>query len=116
MQERVKTRTLALHAVEIGDFSTVAGARSQILTHAVDLEDNRQRSAPVTIGAHTFVGTGVIILKGASLADCCVVAAGSVYGLKSSTPFGLYGGIPAVRIKDLSPDLKYFTRTEGVVH
>ncbi len=40
--------------VSIGDFSTFAGFRSQILTHSIDIEACCQTSAPVSIGRYCF--------------------------------------------------------------
>ncbi|MBL4654103.1 MAG: acyltransferase, partial [Flavobacteriales bacterium] len=42
--------------VKIGKYSTFAGFRSQILTHAVDLLDCKQASHPVLIGDYCFIG------------------------------------------------------------
>ena len=38
------------NSVTIGKFTTFAGFQSQILTHTIDLAQNRQVSAPVSIG------------------------------------------------------------------
>jgi len=53
-------------AVTVGRFATLAGFRSQILTHSISLAESRQRCRPVVIGEYTFVGTGSIILPGSS--------------------------------------------------
>ena len=48
--------------VVVGEYSTVAGWRSQILTHAIDVRLSRQSAESVSIGRYCFVGTGVVIL------------------------------------------------------
>lgn len=102
--------------VTIGAFSTLAGFRTQILTHSIDVTLSRQMTAPVFIGRYCFVGTSCILLKGAQLPDCSVLAAGSVLSSREQQPYGLYSGVPAKRSKELDPELLYFKRTEGFVH
>jgi len=99
----------------IGDFSTFAGFRSQILTHSIDIALSSQSSAPVTVGKYCFVGTGSILLKGSSLPDKSVLGAGSVL-TKSQTEGGsLYAGNPARHIKYFDGSENYFSRIDGIV-
>jgi hypothetical protein len=102
--------------VTIGEFTTVAGWRSQIVTHAIDLRASTQSAAPVTIGRYCFLGTGVILLKGANLPDYCVLAAGSVLAKPMSAMSTLYSGVPAVAVSTLDTGGGYFTRAVGFVH
>jgi len=101
--------------VDIGEFATVAGARSQILTHAIDFKRNRQVSAPVRVGRYCFVGTACIVLKGSELPDCSVLAAGSSLSRAYTDTFTLYSGVPAKPVKPLDRDAEYFRRTRGFV-
>lgn len=101
--------------VEIGEFTTFAGWGSQILTHAIDLKDNRQSSAPVKIGSHSFVGTRCILLKGSALPDRSVLAAGSSLTTRETETDSLYSGVRAERIRTLDTRSGYFTRTTGFV-
>lgn len=101
--------------VVLGEYSTFAGFRSQLLTHSIDIAAACQRSAPVTIGSYCFIGTGSILLPGSVLPDFCVLAAGSVMTEKLEHEFSLYGGVPARKIKELSRGSAYFTRTEGFI-
>lgn len=103
------------NSVNIGKFTTVAGFRSQILTHTIDLEQNRQASAPVRIGDYCFVGTNSVLLGGSALPDFCVLGAKSLLQKNFAETYHLYGGVPARPIRKLSPDCKYFRRTEGFV-
>lgn len=102
--------------VYIGDYTTVAGIRSQIMTHSIDPYECRQDAKPVKIGKYCFLGTGCIILPGAVLPDYCVLGAGSVLNKAHSEPCMVYAGSPAMPKKCLSIDeVKYFHRTKHVV-
>ncbi|MDA9543899.1 hypothetical protein ACM43_04890 [Bradyrhizobium sp. CCBAU 45321] len=102
--------------VTIGQFSTFAGWRSQLLTHSIDVSQSRQTSDPVQIGRFCFVGTGVIILKGASLPDYSVLAAGSVLIDRPTEEYTIYGGVPARPVGKLPRETMYFNRGSGFVH
>jgi acetyltransferase-like isoleucine patch superfamily enzyme len=101
--------------VRIGAFATFAGWHSQVISHSFDFRASRQDAAPVTVGAHAFVGSRCILLKGSALPDKSVLGAGSVYEASESRPHGLYRGNPAVRIGELPEDLGYFHRTSGFI-
>ncbi len=103
------------NSINIGAFSTLAGFRSQFLTHSIDLRDSIQRSRPIFIGRYCFVGTGVIILGGAKLPDKSVLGAGSVLIHEYLEESMLYAGAPAKAIKSLETNCGYFVRTEGFV-
>jgi acetyltransferase-like isoleucine patch superfamily enzyme len=101
--------------ITIGPFATIAGFRSQILTHSIDLAVNRQNSTEVKIGAYCFIGTGCIVLPGASLPDYCVLGAGAVLNEALTESHTLYAGVPARAVKKLPADTGYFTRPRGFV-
>jgi hypothetical protein len=103
------------NSVTIGKFTTFAGFQSQILTHSIDLERNRQASAPVRIGDYCFVGTNSVLLGGSVLPDYCVLGAKSLLNKSFSETHQLYAGVPAKPLQSLSPDLPYFHRSEGLV-
>lgn len=102
-------------AVSVGDYATVAGVRSQLFTHSIDLSQNIQESKGVRIGAYGFVGTSTVLLPGSALPDFSVLAAGSLLNKAHREPYGLYAGQPAARIRELPHDLAYFNRTQGFV-
>jgi acetyltransferase-like isoleucine patch superfamily enzyme len=104
------------NSVQIGRFTTFAGARSQILTHSIDLHECRQSSKPVRIGEYCFVGTGCVLLAGSALPDYSVLGACSLLNKEFSEPYFLYAGNPARAIKQLPEDLAYFKRLTGFVH
>jgi len=101
--------------VDIGEFAIIGGARSQILTHAIDFKRNRQVSAAVRIGRYSFVGTSCVLLKGSELPDCSVLAAGSSLSRAFGDTFTLYSGVPAKPVKLLDRDAEYFRRKRGFV-
>ncbi len=103
------------NTVAIGEFTTVAGARAQILTHAIDFRSNRQVSAPVRIGRYCFLGTACVVLKGSRLPDCSILAASSCLNRSFEATFSLYSGVPAARVKDLDHEALYFRRSQGFV-
>lgn len=102
--------------LSIGEFSTLAGWHSQILTHAIDFIEPRQRAQSVTIGNYCFVGTRAIFLPGASLPNYSILAAGGVVHKKMQDPYTLYGGVPAAPVKSLDKSLGYFNRVQGHIY
>jgi acetyltransferase-like isoleucine patch superfamily enzyme len=101
--------------VYLGQFATLGGWRSQVLTHAIDFESNRQTCAPVLVGEYSFVGTQVVVLPGATIPPRSVVAAGSVVVSGLAEERVTYAGAPAKRIKALTGDERYFARMTGPV-
>jgi acetyltransferase-like isoleucine patch superfamily enzyme len=102
--------------ISIGRFSTIAGYRSQLLTHSIDLLENRQDSSPIHIGEYTFVGTNSVILGGGVLPPYSVLGAKSLLNKPFTIPWKLYGGVPAKMLADISPEAKYFSRKDGFVY
>jgi acetyltransferase-like isoleucine patch superfamily enzyme len=101
--------------VVVGAYATVAGYRSQILTHSVDLKECRQDAKPVRIGRYSFIGTACTILGGAVVPDHSVLGAGSLLNKAFEESFRLYAGVPAKAVSHLDADMKYFTRSTGYI-
>lgn len=97
--------------VTFGEFATMGGYRSVILTHSADLIRNRMRCAPVTIGERSAVLSNVLILTGTSVAPRSIVSAGSVVNTPLTKEFTFYRGNPAEAVRQLPEDLGYFVRT-----
>lgn len=104
------------NVIQIGNFVTVAGYSSQLLTHSINIELNIQDSLPITIGDYCFVGTASTILGGASLPAYCVLGANSLLNKSFTNTYRLYGGNPARELKELSQEFKYFKREVGFVY
>lgn len=101
--------------IEIGAFSTIAGYRSQLLTHSIDVFTNRQDSAPISIGDYAFVGTNVVILGGSTLPSRSVLGAKSLLNKAFYDEWTLYAGVPAKPLQAISDEAAYFSRAEGFV-
>jgi maltose O-acetyltransferase len=83
------------------------GPRCQLITsvHEVTSDPSARAShypyyRPITIGAGGWLGAGVVVLAGVTIAEGCVIAAGAVV-TRDTEPNGLYGGVPARRLKEL---------------
>ena len=101
--------------VRLGAFSTLAGYRSQLITHSIDLAAGRQSSEPIEIGEYCFVGTEVVVLGGSNLPHHSVLGAKSLLNKKWEEPYQLYGGVPAKPLRQLPEEMEYFRRQEGFV-
>ena len=101
--------------ISVGAFSILAGVRSSVLTHEIDLYRSIQMTKSVWIDDYCFIGTGCTLTSGCTIPRNCVLAAGSVNGNELNEPKSLYGGVPARKIKDLDDDTKFFTRQAGFV-
>jgi NDP-sugar pyrophosphorylase family protein len=102
--------------VELGAFSGIAGARSQLVTHGIEPITSRQTCAPIIIGDFTMIGSGSILLKGVKVPDRCIVSAGSVVSHVKPESYSLIAGNPAVQIRKLPETAKFFARTENVIY
>lgn len=56
--------------------------------------------SPIVVKKGSWIGIDSTILPGVTIAEGCVIAAGSVV-TKSTQPNGLYAGVPALRKKNL---------------
>lgn len=103
-------------SITIGDFTTVGGFSSQLLTHSINFELNRQDCRPIRIGGYCFVGTNAVLLGGAVLPDYSILSAKSLLNKPLQESYWLYGGVPAAPLRTLPRDYGYFNRDSGVVH
>jgi acetyltransferase-like isoleucine patch superfamily enzyme len=103
------------NSISIGPFTIIAGYHSQLLSHAIDLQHNRQHSQPIRIGSHCFVGTSCVILGGSALPDHSVLGALSLLNKAHTETWSLYAGQPAQRLKAIDPSAAYFSRSLGFV-
>ena len=101
--------------ITIGRFSTLAGFRSQLLTHSIDLVTCRQDAKAINIGEYCFIGTACTILGGTVIPDHSVVGANALLNAIYRDSYRLYAGVPAREVSRLDPGMKYFTRTKGFV-
>ena len=101
--------------IRIGAFATVGGFRSQLITHSIDFARSRQTAKPIDIGEYCFTGTNSVLLGGSTLPHHSILGAQSLLNKKWDEAYRLYAGVPAKPVKELSPDMGYFSRTEGFV-
>lgn len=81
------------------------GPQVMIHTSAHDIGGPEQRCStqrvkPVKIGNGVWLGLRTCVLPGVTVGDGCVIAAGAVVAADCE-PNGLYGGVPARRLRDL---------------
>ena len=91
----------ALSRVEIGDRTRIAN-NVVIVDHDHDYMHGYRGyiTAPVIIGSDVWIGANAVILKGTSIGDGAVIAAGAV--VAKSVPKGaVVGGVPAKVLKEL---------------
>lgn len=63
------------------------------------------KTAPIVIEDYAFIGAGSFILKGVTVGNASVVAAGAVV-TKDIPPFEIWGGNPAKKIGEVKTELK----------
>lgn len=61
---------------------------------------NLSTNVPITVGDRCWLGARVTVLPGVTIGDGVVVAAGAVV-TKDCEAHGVYGGVPAKRLRDL---------------
>ncbi|MBR5378407.1 MAG: acyltransferase [Bacteroidales bacterium] len=88
ISERVVIRDSDNHAI------VTESNRNEVSTMNVD----KQVSAPIVIRDHVWIGMNVIILKGVTIGEGAIVAAGSVVN-KDVPPHCMVAGIPAKVVK-----------------
>jgi maltose O-acetyltransferase len=98
---------VALAQITLGDRVGIAH-NSVIMTATHEMGPSYQRHGigtpkPVTIGDGCWLGGCVKVLPGVTIGKGCMIAAGSVV-TRDCEPDGLYGGVPAKRLKDLPID------------
>lgn len=84
--------------VTLEDSVVLAGRLSNLWTH------NRQDIAPVRIGAHCYVGSGIQMVPGSAVGPHCVVGLGAVITRQFTEDHVLIAGVPAKVIKPLDAD------------
>lgn len=102
--------------IVIGDFTTIAGVRSVFLSHGIDVDAGKQRSAAITIGSYCLVGTNCVVLGGSVLPNCSILGANSLLRDRHYETHRLYAGSPTRAIKPLSSDSAYFHRRQTIVY
>ena len=86
--------------IQIGDGALIGhNVVLATINHDLNPEENRKNHyAPITIGAHVWIGSNATILPGVTLGDWAVVAAGAVV-TQDAPPRTVVGGVPAKVLK-----------------
>lgn len=63
------------------------------------LGSTNNKTSPIRIGNHVWIGVNVTILKGVTIGDGCIIAAGAVVN-RDIPPYCLAGGVPARVLKE----------------
>lgn len=84
------------------------GMGTQFITNHHDVGPHENRAGidtgrSIVVETGCWLGAGVLVLPGVTIGAGCVVAAGAVI-TGDCAPDGLYAGVPARRVRDLSPD------------
>lgn len=86
--------------IQIGDGALIGhNVVLATVNHDLNPKENRKNYyAPITIGAHVWIGSNATILPGVTLGDYAVVAAGAVV-TQDVPPRTVVGGVPAKVLK-----------------
>lgn len=86
-------------SVTIGVRTVLGGRNSSLWTH------NRQRSKPIVIGSHTYLGSDIRMAPGAAVPSRAIVGMGAVVVDPLDDAAGtLIVGVPARAVRPLTPD------------
>lgn len=88
----------AFESITIGEDVAIA---KEVIIRDSDMHriSNSVNTAPIVIGNHVWIGTRAMILKGVTIGDGAVVAAGSIV-TKDVPPNSVVAGVPARVIKE----------------
>ena len=98
--------------IEVGDYSSIAGFRSAVMTHNLDLVRDRFMAAPVRIGERSAVMSSCTILSGTGVPARSIISAGSVVTTRLVDELTVYRGNPAEPIRTVPDTLAFFHRGE----
>jgi acetyltransferase-like isoleucine patch superfamily enzyme len=82
--------------ISIGPHSIIGGRNSSFWTH------NRQRTRPITIGSHCYLGSEIRAAPGVVVGSFCIVGLGTVLAGKYLTTRSLIAGNPGQVQRELS--------------
>jgi acetyltransferase-like isoleucine patch superfamily enzyme len=93
--------------ITFGD-DVIVASDCQFITaeHDVHARDFRDRYAPITVGRWAWIASRAMVMKGVSVGEGGVVAAGAV-AVHDVAPYVVVGGVPARPIAERCRDLAY---------
>ncbi len=99
-------------SLELGRHAALAGFRSTVLTHTIDLMRDEYTAGSVVLGEYAVAMSGCLLSAGSRIPARSVVAAGSVVTTKLTEELTFYRGNPAEAVRSLPDRLKFFHRGE----
>jgi acetyltransferase-like isoleucine patch superfamily enzyme len=99
-------------SLELGRHAAIAGFRSTVLTHTIDLMRDQYTAGSVVLGEHAVAMSGCLLSAGTRIPARSVVGAGSVVTTKLTEELTFYRGNPAEAVRPLPERLKFFHRGE----
>ena len=96
--------------LELGPHAVIAGFKSTVLTHSIDIVRDKYVTGPVVLGPYAGVMSGCMLLAGTRIPARCIVSAGSVVTTRLTQEYTLYRGNPAEAVRALPKTLGYFKR------
>ena len=102
-------------SLQLGRHAAIAGFRSTVLTHTIDLVRDKYVAGSVVLGEYAIAMSGCLLSAGTKIPARSVVAAGSVVSGKLTDELTFYRGNPAEAVRPLPERLAFFHRGEGDV-
>lgn len=99
--------------VVLDPYSIVAGVRSTLMSHGIDVGSNELVTDVIRVGAYSMVGGNCNLVLGAHIPSHSLVAMGSTVVRGLSEVRGFYAGVPAKYRKPV--DGAFFERASGEV-
>jgi acetyltransferase-like isoleucine patch superfamily enzyme len=100
-------------SLDLGRHAAIAGFRSTVLTHTIDLVRDRYTAGSVVLGDHAVVMSGCMLCAGSRIPARSVVGAGSVVSTRLTDELTFYRGNPAEAVRPLPERLAFFHRGES---
>lgn len=101
--------------ITMGTGSMLAGVRSTLLTHQIDVAAGTSGTSPIEIGEYSLVSSNVKITPGALVPARCLVAMGAVVTGRLQEEGALYAGVPARVVRRDIGSGRFFSRVRGFV-
>ncbi|HET9501805.1 MAG TPA: hypothetical protein VFO98_16250 [Marmoricola sp.] len=96
--------------VELKDHAVIAGFRSSVLTHSLNLVNDRFVTAPVVLEEFGVLMSNCTMLTGTRIPAGSVVSARSVVNTRLTAERTFYRGNPAEAVRELPETLKFYQR------
>ena len=98
----------------LGDFTTIAGVRSTLISHQIDIKRGEQSVSPINIGKYCLISSNSAVCPGVFIEDFTVVGMGTVLAGEYCVQKSLIVG-PKGQIKKIEISGEYFERIQRSV-